>query len=301
MMWTKKDIPDQTGKIAIVTGANAGIGFETALGLYEAGAQVILACRNRESGEEACRAISRSKGSGFVEFALIDLSSLSSVRQFAEFFKTTHSQLDLLINNAGIMTPPATKTAEGYELQFGVNFLGHFALTGNLYDLLDRTLGSRIVTVSSLAYHYGSINFDNLKLELPFDPFREYCQSKLADLIFSIELQRRITAAGESSISVAAHPGVTISSLSRHMTADAIQGAIDSLGPMMETAQGALSVLYAAVATGVVPGGFYGPDSDGGLRGYPVITDVGDNARDEIVGRKLWNESEIAAKVKFHI
>jgi NAD(P)-dependent dehydrogenase (short-subunit alcohol dehydrogenase family) len=301
MIWTKKNIPDQTGKTVIVTGANTGIGFETALGLYEAGAQVILACRNRYSGEEACRAISRAKGTGSVEFALLDLSSLSSVRQFAASFRENHSQLNLLINNAGIMTPPAAKTAEGYESQFGVNFLAHFALTGHLYDLLNATPGSRIVTVSSLAYHYGAINFDNLKLELPYDPFREYCQSKLADLLFTIELQRRITAAGEPSISVATHPGVTKSSLSRYMTAEAIQGAIDTFGALMETAQGALPVLYAAVAADVMPGGFYGPDSDSGLRGYPILTDMGENARDEITAQKLWNTAELAAKVNFQI
>jgi len=291
-MWTKNDIPDQSGKIAVLTGANVGIGYETAIALYEAGAHVVLACRDMDSGKQAFEKIADSTGRGSVALMHLDLSSLASVTQFAAAIKKTYPKVDLLINNAGVMTPPLSKTAEGYELQFGVNFLGHFALTLNLRELLVNAPESRIVTITSLAYHYGTINFDNLKSEMSYDPFREYCQSKLADLVFAVELQRRAHAAGEHLCSVAAHPGVTKSSISRHMSAADIEKAIIQFGALMDTAQGALSVLYAATASEVVPGGFYGPDSDGGLRGYPVFTEIGENASDEVLGKKLWNEAE---------
>ena len=291
-MRTKNDIPDQSGKIAVITGANVGIGYETAIALYEAGAHVVLACRDMDSGKLAIEKIANGTGKGSVALMYIDLSSLASVTQFAASIKKTYTKVDLLINNAGVMTPPLSKTAEGYEMQFGVNFLGHFALTLNLRKLMVNAPESRIVTVTSLAYHYGTINFDNLKLEMSYDPFREYCQSKLADLVFAVELQRRINAAGEQLYSVAAHPGVTRSSLSRHMSAADIENAIIQFGTLMDTARGALSVLYAATANEIIPGGFYGPDSDGGLRGYPVLTEIGENASDEILGKKLWTEAE---------
>jgi NAD(P)-dependent dehydrogenase (short-subunit alcohol dehydrogenase family) len=291
-MWTKNDIPDQSGKVVVITGANVGIGYETAIALYEAGAHVVLACRDMERGKLAFEKIVNSAGKGSVALIYIDLSSLASVTKFSASVKKTYPKIDLLINNAGVMIPPSSKTTEGYEMQFGVNFLGHFALTLNLYELLVNAPGSRIVTVTSLAYHYGTINFNNLRLEMTYDPFREYCQSKLADLIFAIELQRRINASGEQLYSVAAHPGVTKSSLSRHMSAADIEKAISQFGMLMDTAQGALSILYAATAKDVIPGGFYGPDSDGGLRGYPVLTEIGENANNEILGKKLWNEGE---------
>ena len=160
-MWTRKDIPDQSGRTAIVTGSNAGVGFETALALYEFGARVILACRNLKSAEEAVAKMKQHNGPGTLEAAWLDLSSLQSVRQFADKFVKENKRLDVLINNAGVMIPPESKTSEGYELQFGVNFLGHFALSGYLYPLLNRTPGSRIVTVSSLAYPRGVIDFEN--------------------------------------------------------------------------------------------------------------------------------------------
>jgi NAD(P)-dependent dehydrogenase (short-subunit alcohol dehydrogenase family) len=250
-MWTKDNMPDQSGKTAIVTGANAGIGFETALALYEAGARVILACRSQKNAEETLRRIEQQKGRGTLETGVLDLSSLNSVRQFAETFTQKHPQLHLLINNAGVMIPPASKTVEGYELQFGVNFLGHFALTGYLYPVLNATPGSRIVTVSSLAYLSGIIDFDNLRSEISYDPTREYRQSKLANLFFSIELQRRITANGDQTLSVAAQPGANKTELTRHMSDEAFRVAVERVGTLMDPWQGALPTLYAATVSDI--------------------------------------------------
>jgi NAD(P)-dependent dehydrogenase (short-subunit alcohol dehydrogenase family) len=298
-MWTKKDIPDQVGKTAIVTGANAGIGFETALALYEVGAEVILACRNLENAEKAIAAIKAEKGRGKLEAGLLDLSSLSSVKQFAESFRTNHGQLHLLINNAGVMIPPASKTAEGWELQFGVNFLGHFALSTRLYPLLLATPGSRIVTVSSLAYLRGSIDFDNLKSEKGYEPMREYSQSKLADLIFAIELHRRIMDSYEGVLSIAAQPGANKTELSRYMRPEDLSAALARVGPLMEPWQGALPSLYAALSNEVVGGGFYGPGLDGGYRGLPARATIASNALDETLAKKLWKLAEQATGIHF--
>lgn len=298
-MWTKNNISDQTGKTIIVTGANAGIGFETALALYEAGAHVVLACRSLKNAEEALDKIIQQKGKGTLEAALLDLSSLISIKEFAENFIQNHEQLHVLVNNAGVMQPPSAKTAEGYELQFGVNFLGHFALTGYLYPIFKTTSGARIVTLSSLAYLRGTINFDNLKSEESYEPVREYCQSKLANLLFSVELQRRLTAIGDHTLSVAAHPGATQTELIRHMSEEEFNIALERFGVLMSAAQGALSTLYGAVSTEVVEGGFYGPDQDGGIRGFPTRIEITANAMDETVAQKLWDFAEQATGVYF--
>jgi NAD(P)-dependent dehydrogenase (short-subunit alcohol dehydrogenase family) len=298
-MWTKNNIPDQTGKTVIVTGANAGIGYETALALYEAGAHVVLACRNLDNAQQALTRIKEYKGTGTLETALLDLSSLASVKQFAETFIQKHRQLQVLINNAGVMIPPASKTTEGYELQFGVNFIGHFALTGYLYPLLNATPGSRIVTVSSLAYLRGSIDFENLRSENSYDPMREYCQSKLADLLFSIELQRRITTANDQVCSIAVQPGANKTELSRHMTQEEFNTAVERFGTLMEPWQGALPSLYAAVAADATGGALYEPDSDGGVRGFPARATITANALDETVAQKLWNLAEQTTGIHF--
>lgn len=291
-MWTKNNIPDLSGKTAIVTGANAGIGFETALGLYEAGAHVVLACRSSKNADQALAKIQATGGKGTLETGVLELSSLTSVKQFADTFLQNHMQLDVLINNAGVMTPPASKTAEGYELQFGVNFLGHFALTGHMYPLLNATSGSRIVTLSSLAYLNGAIEFDNLKSEKDYDAMREYCQSKLADLLFSVELQRRITATGGQTTSLGSHPGATMTELIRHMSEAEFNTALERFGTLMDAAQGALSTLYAAVADEATGGDFYAPDQDGGIRGYPTKAAIAPIALDEAVAQRLWGLAE---------
>ena len=298
-MWTKKDMPDQSGRTAIVTGSNAGVGFETALALYEYGAHVILACRNLTSAEEAIAKMNLRNGPGTLKAAWLDLSSLQSVRQFADKFGKENKSLDLLINNAGVMIPPASKTTEGYELQFGVNFLGHFALSGYLYPLLDDTPGSRIVTVSSLAYLRGVIDFDNLKSEISYDPMREYAQSKLADLLFALEFQRRIVAARGQTVSIAAQPGANNTELSRHMSREAFAVAVERVGVLMEPWQGALPSLYAAVSPDAQGGKLYGPDQDGGYRGYPAEAIVAPHALDENLARRLWEFAEEVTGVQY--
>jgi len=291
-MWTKNNMPDQSGKTVIVTGANAGIGFETALAFYQAGAHVILACRDLEKATQALNLILEQNGKGTLEVGLLDLTSLASVETFAKDFNQNHDQLNILINNAGVMTPPAAKTREGFELQFGVNFIGHFALTGHLYPLLNITQGARVVTLSSLAYLYGQIDFNNLRSENDYDAVREYQQSKLADIIFSIELQRRITAAGDHILSIAAQPGANKTELSRHMSDTAFREAVERIGELMDPWQGALPSLYAAVVDNVIPGGLYGPDKDGGYRGYPTQATIEANALDKDVAQKLWELAE---------
>ncbi|NCD70129.1 oxidoreductase [Mucilaginibacter agri] len=291
-MWTKDNITDQTGKTVIVTGANAGIGYETALALYNAGAHVILACRSLSKAQETIAKIEGQNGSGTLEAAILDLANLKAIKQFADDFKQKHQQLHILINNAGVMIPPASKTDDGFELQFGVNFIGHYALTGDLYPLLKVTPGSRIVSVSSMAYLRGEIDFDNLKSEKSYDPMREYAQSKLANLLFSNELQRRINAAGDQIMSTGAQPGANKTELSRHMDKDAYNAAVERVGGLMEPWQGALPSLYAAVNPNAKGGQLYSPDQDGGYRGYPALLPMTANALDETVAKKLWNYAE---------
>lgn len=290
-MWTKQNIPDQKGKTIIVTGANVGIGFETALALYEAGANVLLACRNLKKAEYTLAKLRELNGRGTLETGILDLSDLGSVKQFANTFLQKHKQLDVLINNAGVAMPPASKTAEGYELQFGVNFLGHFALTGHLYPLLKETFNSRVVTLTSNGYQVAIIDFDNLKSEVNYDPMREYRQSKLANLMFSIELQRRIMVKGNRVLSIAAQPGANKTELTRHLSKEAITAGVERLGEFMEPWQGALSSIYAAVSKEARGGNLYEPDN-GGYRGYPTWTTIKENALDKIVAKKLWDLAE---------
>ena len=221
MRWTFDNIPEQSGRTAIVTGANAGIGYAAARALAMKGARVIMACRNRERGEAAVARVAAEQPAGSVELAIIDLASLESVRAFADSFEANGSgvdngRLDLLVNNAGVMIPPQSKTADGFELQIGVNFLGHFALTGLLLDVLARTDDSRVVTLSSLAHRGGRIDFDSFWGARHYKPWREYQQSKLACLMFALELQQRLHARGFQVSSLAAHPGGTKTDLQRH-------------------------------------------------------------------------------------
>ncbi len=298
-MWTKKNIGDQTGKTVIVTGANTGIGYETALALFEAGAHVVLACRSERNAQDAEARVRKQGGKGSLEIAVLNLANLNAVREFASIFIQKHHQLDVLINNAGVMTPPPSKTDDGLELQFGVNFLGHYALTGHLYPLLNATPGSRIVTVSSMAYLRGTIDFANLRSEHSYDAFREYCQSKLANILFAVQLQRRIEATGDQVISVAAQPGANKTDLSRFMSKNEYRAAIDRIGELMDPWQGALPSLYAAVAADVKGGDFYSPDQPGGYRGYPAKLAIEPHALDEAVGERLWQWAEEATKVVY--
>lgn len=297
-MWTKNNIPDLTDKTVIVTGANTGLGYETALALYEKGAHVVLACRDLHKAQQAIAKIKEHTGTGILEAAILNLESLKQINEFSEAFMQKHRQLHVLINNAGVAMPPASKTSEGYELQFGINFLGHFALTGLLYPLLLATPNSRIVTVCSNGYHGAGIDFDNVRLEKEYDPLREYRQSKLANLIFSIELDRRLHAKNHKIVSVAAQPGANKTALTRHLSEEEIAIGKERLGEFMEPWQGALCLLYAAVSDEAVGGSMYEPEN-GGLRGYPTLASIQENAMNETVAKKLWHFAEQATSIHF--
>ena len=301
-MWTKNNIPDQTNKTILITGANTGIGYETALAFYEAGAHVILACRDREKTEIAIEKLKLVKSKGSLELGILDLSDLNSLAGFSEKILSKHKKLDVLINNAGVMTagamsPEIIKTKQGYEMQFGVNFLGHFALTGLLYPLLKSTEGSRIITLSSMAYLRGVIDFENLKSEKSHDSMREYAQSKLADMLLSIELDRRIKKKGDTVLSLAAQPGANQTELIRHMSEEEITAGIARVGELMHPSMGALPSILAAVSSDAKGGEFYEPSE--GYRGYPVQASIKENAMDKDVAKKLWELAEQVTGVKF--
>jgi len=257
-----------------------------------------LLVRNQENAENTLVKLQEQNGKGTLEIGVLDLSNLSSVKQFADTYLQKHKSLDVLINNAGVSMPPASKTAEGYELQFGVNFLGHFALTGYLYPLLKATRDSRIVTISSNGYQNAVIDFDNLKSEVDYDPMREYRQSKLADLMFSVELHRIIIVKGDKVLSIAAQPGANKTELTRHLSPEVIAAGIERLGEFMEPWQGALSSLYAAVASEAKGGNLYEPDS-GGYRGYPILATIKENALDKTVAKKLWDMAEQITGIRY--
>lgn len=282
MNWTKDNIKDQTGKTILITGANTGLGFQTALELAKKNAFVILAGRSEEKINQAIVDIKKETPTAKLEAGIVDLSDLKSVKIFAENIVENHNRLDILINNAGVMFPPASKTKDGFELQFGVNFIAHFALTVHLFELINSTKDSRIVTLSSIAHKNGKIDFENLKLEKPYDKFREYGQSKVADLIFTFELQRRLTKIGSKTVSVGAHPGISKTELLRTDKPEMINEF-----PHMSANQGAFSSLYAA--TEPIEGGSYiGPNGEGEMTGLPAQAFVAEYAKGETIGRTLW-------------
>lgn len=295
-MWTTKEIPDLRGRTAIVTGSNTGIGYETALALYKAGANVIAACRDEIKAKAAINKMKKKKGDGLLSIGILDLASLDSIRQFATKFISENQKLHLLINNAGVASPPFSKTNEGFEMQFGVNFLGHFELTGLLYQPLNSTEDSRVVTLSSNGYQNAQIDFDNLKSGKDYNPLREYRQSKLANLIFSIELDRRIKAKNHKILSIAAQPGANNTELTRHLSEEEIAIGKQRLGDFMEPWQGALSALFAATSNEAIGGNMYEPHEQG-LRGYPVKARINDNATNEQTAIKLWELAENATGV----
>jgi NAD(P)-dependent dehydrogenase (short-subunit alcohol dehydrogenase family) len=296
--WTVKDMPDQTGKVAIVTGANSGIGYEEARGLASKGARVILACRSQEKGEAAVKQICEEQPDALVDLTPLDLADLSSVRQFAEQFTPRYDRLDMLINNAGVMAvPELRRTADGFEMQFGTNHLGHFALTGLLLEAITRTPNARVVTVSSVAHYRGQMDFDNLNAERSYDRWGAYGESKVANLLFTYELQRRFEAAGEDAIAVAAHPGWTDTNLQR----DA--GLFRFFNPLiaMQSEQGALPTLYAATAPNVSGGEYYGPDGRNERRGYPTRVESSPLSHDQAAATRLWALSEELTGVTFEL
>src|SRR4051812_9895171 len=290
--WSADQIPDQTGRTGVVTGANSGLGLVSARELARAGANVVMACRNVRKGDAAAAELRAAVPDAQVQGAELDLSSLDSVRAFAAGLDA--GALDLLINNAGIMMTPQQTTADGFELQFGTNHLGHFALTGLLLERLGRASGARVVTLSSLEHKAGHIQFDDLQLEHGYAPRTAYRQSKLANAAFGLELDRRLRAADSPVKSLLAHPGYTATNLQSTgptgvmKTMLAVSNRVFAQG----AEQGALPTLYAATAPGVEGGDYYGPDGFQELRGRPTKVRVIAEGRDAETGRRLWEVSE---------
>jgi NAD(P)-dependent dehydrogenase (short-subunit alcohol dehydrogenase family) len=290
--WTVDQIPDQSGRTAVVTGANSGLGLVTALELARAGASVVMACRNLEKGEAAADHIHETVPTAQVEVQELDLSGLDSVRRFANGLDV--DELDLLVNNAGIMWTPQRRTEDGFELQLGTNHLGHYALTGLLLARLNRAEAARVVTLSSNEHKRGHIHFDDLQLERGYGSRKAYRQSKLANAAFGLELDRRLRAAGSSVTSVLAHPGYTATNLQFTGPTGATKLMMRVGNPLigMSAEQGALPTLYAATAPDVEGGQYFGPDGIREYRGYPTLVQVKPEGRDLEVGRRLWSVSE---------
>lgn len=287
--WTAEDISDQKGKVAIVTGSSSGIGYEAARVLANKNAEVIIAVRNLDKGNAAAAKIVAQNKNADVKVMRLDLADLSSVKGFAEEFKSKYSRLDRLINNAGVMIPPYSKTADGFELQFGTNHLGHFALTGRLLDVLAKTQGSRIVNVSSSAHKTGKINFDDLNWETrKYSGWSAYGDSKIANLYFTYELNRKLKANVIQTIVTAAHPGWTATELQRN------SGIIEFLNGIFaqDITMGALPTLRAAFDETAKGGEFYGPEGFMEMWGHPVEVSSNELSKDEKIGAKLWTVSE---------
>jgi NAD(P)-dependent dehydrogenase (short-subunit alcohol dehydrogenase family) len=295
--WTPSDLPDQTGVTALVTGANSGLGFQTALELTRKGARVLMACRNPARAEAALAKVRGEVPGGSAELVALDLSSLASVEQAAEEVTGRVTQLDLLVNNAGIMAVPEGRTADGFELQFGTNHLGHFALTGRLLPLLQKAPAPRVVTVSSGAHVLGKINFADLQGDQGYKRWRAYGQSKLANLLFTSELHRR---AGGSILATAAHPGYAATHLQEHQGQAAFQALMNVGNKILAQTdvQGAWPTLYAASMPDVLGDSYYGPHLMA-MRGHPVPTWRTASAKDADTASKLWDISEELTKVRY--
>jgi NAD(P)-dependent dehydrogenase (short-subunit alcohol dehydrogenase family) len=282
--WIAENIPDLSGKIAVVTGANSGVGYETARALAVRGASVILACRSGEKGRAAVTRILQEHPQAKAEWMPLDLSDLAEVRRFAGEFAGRYGRLDILINNAGIMAVPFGRTADGFELQFGTNHLGHFALSGLLIERILRTPKARVVTVGSVSLFFAAIDFDDLDGSKGYGRWSAYARSKLANLLFTHELQRRFDAAGADAIAAAAHPGWTTTRLFVYLRMISILSGAFAQTPAM----GALPVLYAATAPDVRGGEYFGPGGFLQLGGYPVRVHPGTRAGDPAVAARLW-------------
>lgn len=301
--WTIADIPDLTGKVIIVTGGNSGLGYESVKAFVEKGATVIMASRSIEKAELAKKDMVIHSPEAKIHVMQLNLSDLNSVRLFVQEFKTQFNKLDILLNNAGIMMTPYGFTKDGFESQFGTNHLGHFALTGLLLDLILKTPQSRIVNVSSLAHKRGKIHFDDLLFNdgNSYDPMESYRQSKFANLLFTYELQRRLESAGSKTITVAAHPGVSITNLGNHLKGKLMYKIFMLFSGFLThiPAQGALPQLRAAVDPMVQGGQYYGPDRMGEMKGDPVIVQSTKESHNLNDARKLWEVSEKLTGVHF--
>jgi len=301
--WTAADVPDQSGRLAVVTGANTGIGYETAAVLAGKGARVVIAVRDLDKGRKAVDAIARLHPGADVTVQELDLSSLASIRSAADSLRAAFPRIDLLINNAGVMYPPKQVTADGFELQFGTNHLGHFALTGLLLDSLLDVPGSRVVTVASVAHRkMADIHFDDLQWERSYNRVAAYGQSKLANLMFTYELQRRLAAKGAPTIAVAAHPGISNTELTRHIPGSSLPGFSRLAGLVTNSpAVGALATLRAAADPEVQGGQYYGPSGFQEMIGHPVLVSSNAKSHDVDVQRRLWTVSEELTGVKYDL
>ncbi|GAA3996246.1 SDR family NAD(P)-dependent oxidoreductase [Deinococcus rubellus] len=296
--WSEADIPDQSGKVAIVTGANSGLGYETARALALHGATVIMACRNLDKATQAAEQIRALNPAGQVEVMHLNLADLASVRSFADEFKARYPHLDLLINNAGIMVPPQGTTQQGFEMQFGVNHLAHFALTGLLIGLLNKTPGARIVSVSSTAHRFGHIDFADLNWkDRAYNAWQAYGQSKLANLLFIDELQRKLDAAGQTTLAVAAHPGYAATGLQGEGGGMQLANRLFA----QSQAMGALPTLYAATAPQVRGGQYFGPSGLAELSGAPEQVESNARSHNKNDAQRLWQVSEELSGVQFHL
>jgi NAD(P)-dependent dehydrogenase (short-subunit alcohol dehydrogenase family) len=301
--WTVSDIPSQAGRSAVVTGPG-GLGYETALGLARGGAEVVLAGRSPERGEAAVKQIKAAIPGADIRFAPLDLASLASVEAFAERLSAERKSLDLLINNAGVMAPPRRQiTRDGFELQFGTNYLGHFALTARLAPLLRQGRDARVVNLASLAHRGGKIHFDDLQWERRYQPWPAYQQSKLAMLMFALELQRRSDAGRWGLKSIAAHPGFARTELIAKGPGETspFARAASLITPLFSqnAAEGALPTLYAATAPNAAQGGYYGPSGFYEMKGPPKPAQIMPQAKDPAAAARLWEESERLTGVLF--
>ena len=309
--WTEADVPVQRGRTAVITGANTGLGFETARVLAVSGARVVLACRDLGRAKEAAARILADSGSGGqpagtppgdVQAVRLDLASLASVREAAAEIASTCGPVDLLINNAGVMMTPYQRTADGFELQLGVNHLGHFALTGLLLGQMLGREGSRVVTVSSNGHKPGRIDFDDLQSQRRYRRMAAYYQSKLANLMFTYELQRRLTAAQARTEALAAHPGKARTELIRYLPGWLrVEDMLIEQPLGHSAAMGALATLRAAADPAAGGGEYYGPGGRGELKGYPRLVASSERARDVSAQQRLWQESERLTGVSYPV
>ncbi len=303
--WSTANIPDQEGKVVVVTGANSGLGFETSRELTRKGAHVVMGCRTESKALAAIKEIHSEQPDASLEFIPLDLASLDSIQRFAEGFLKSHSKLHILCNNAGVMALPYTKTADGFEMQIGTNHFGHFALTGQLLPTILTTPGSRIVNVSSLAHKGGRIRFHDIHWEKRYSKWLSYCQSKLANLLFTYELQRKLEAVDADTICVACHPGYTSTNL--QMAAPRMKGSrwgeiIWSLWNRMfaqRVSQGALTNLYASTAPEVNGGDYIGPRGFQELAGAPTKVRSSRRSHNKEDAQKLWELSVKATGITY--
>ena len=303
--WTSKDIPDLDGKKVIVTGANSGLGFEASKMFAEKNAHVVMACRSLEKGKKARKKIERKVGEVSLEVRKIDLASLESIKDFAQEYKANNDSLDVLCNNAGVMAIPRSETKDGFEKQFGINHLGHFALTGHLIDLLLDTEGSSVVTQSSGLHENGDIDFDDLMMEENYDKWDAYAQSKLANVLFGYELDRKLE--NKEVKSVVCHPGYASTDLQYKGPRE--EGSKIRLGLMklantfvaQSARKGALSMMYASTSNDIEGGEYVGPTGLANMRGYPGVQESSDISYDRDVAKALWTRSEDMTGLRFDL